>query len=71
MPESSDLRTPFGSQCVNGSQTLLKPAQQHLHPNFLLISNKLSPEPSLLHRSVILGLFFNMLMANRMYSRYS
>ena len=34
VPESSCFRTPFGSNRVKGSQTLLKSARQHFYANF-------------------------------------
>ena len=42
MAESSYFRRPFPIQSVDGSQTLLKSARQHLYPNFPLIEDKLS-----------------------------
>ena len=40
IPESSCFRTPFYSQCVHVSQTLLKTAPQHFYPNFPLGTKK-------------------------------
>ena len=71
MLESSCLRTPFESQGVNGSQALLKPAQQHFYPNFALISDKLSWKTFLSVRSEVLGLFVNAFTANHMYYRHN
>ena len=31
--------TPFGSQCVNGSQKLLKSAREHFRPTFFSLKN--------------------------------
>ena len=41
MPEGFCFRTHFGSQRINGSQTLLKFARQLFYPNFLLIWDEL------------------------------
>ena len=41
-------------------------SRRHFYPNFLLISNKLTPKTSLLVRSEILGLFFSTLRAYHM-----
>ena len=70
MPLSSCFRSPFASQRVHESQTLLERALQHLHPNFPLIQEKLSSKTSLLIRSEILGLFGQTLTADLMYSRH-
>ena len=69
MPESSCFRTLFRSQCVNGSQNLLKAARQHFYLNFGLFLEKLTWKTSLLVGSEILGLFFNTLAAFHIYSR--
>ena len=69
MLESSCFRIPFGSQHTNGSQTLLKPALQHFHANFLLISDKLSWKASVLVKSKILGLFFDTVTFYHTHSR--
>ena len=61
MPERSCFRTPFQSQGVHRSQTLLKPSLQQFYSNFPLIQDKLSWKTSLLVRSEILGLFGNTL----------
>ena len=37
MPKSSSFRTPFSSQSIRGSQTLLKSTQNSFYPNFPLI----------------------------------
>ena len=65
---SSRFRTPFGSQRVNGLQTLLKPARRRFLRNFLFISEKLSWKKSLLVRSWILGPCFSTLTNYHMYS---
>ena len=70
MPESSCFRTPFESQRVHGSQTLLKSARQHFSPTFAIVQDKLNLKTSLLVRSKILGLFGNTLTADHMYSRH-
>ena len=46
MPEILCFRTVFQSQIVNGSQTLLKAARQHVYPNFPLIEDTLSQKTS-------------------------
>ena len=71
MPKSSCFRTPFQSQRVNESQTLLKSARQHFHPNFPLIQEKVSWKTCVLVRSEILGVVDNTLMADHMYSRHN
>ena len=68
--ESSCFRTPFGSQVFNGSETLLKSKRQHLYANFPLISYKCNCQTCLLEASEILGLFFNTLTSDHMYSCY-
>ena len=68
MPESCCFRTPRESQCVQGCQTLVKPARQHFYCTFPLFQEKLRKEASLLVRSEILGLFGKTLTADHMYS---
>ena len=63
--ESSCFRTPFGSQRVKWSETLLKSALRHFYGNFPLISTKLSCVLCLLVGSEILGPFSDMLTANQ------
>ena len=58
IPESSCFRTPFWSQRVNGSKTLLKSARWCFHPSFLLMLEKLSTKTCFLVKSEILGLCF-------------
>ena len=47
MPKSSCFRTPFGSQSVRVSQTLVKSARNRFYPIFPLIQDKLSRKFSL------------------------
>ena len=70
MPETSCFRTPFRSQGVHVSQTLLKSARQHFYPNSPIMGDKLGLKTSLLVRSEILGLIGNTLLADHMYSRH-
>ena len=70
VPGSFSFRTPLESESVHGFQTPLKPALQHLYPNFPLNQEKLSLKTSLLVRSQILGLFGKTLTANHMYFRH-
>ena len=42
IPKRSSFTTPFGSQSVRGSQTLLKSPRNRFYPNFPLIQDKLS-----------------------------
>ena len=67
MPQSYSLRTPFGSQRVQLSQTLLKSARQHFYHNLTLTKHKMSYKRSLPVRSEISVLFLNNLTADRMY----
>ena len=69
MLESSSFRTPFGSQCAHGLQTLLKLSRQHFYPDFLIISEQRSSKKSLIVISEIVGLFSNMSTAYHTYSR--
>ena len=69
MPGTSCFRTPFKSQRVHVSQTLLKSARQHSYPNFLLTIGKLIQKIFLSVRSEIWGLFCNTLTPDHMYSR--
>ena len=57
MSKSSRLRTHFGSQRVNESQSLLKSARDHFYTIFQLIWHKLSCKMLLQVRFEILGLF--------------
>ena len=65
----SCFRTPFDSQRVNGSQTLLKAARQHFYFTFSSIWDKLSWKTSLLVTSEILRLFVNTMTADHKYFR--
>ena len=69
MPEKPYFRTAFGSQAVNGEQTLLKSARHYYYPIFPWIWDKLTWKMSVLVRSKILGLFVNTLTAEYTYSR--
>ena len=65
------FRTRFGSQCVNGSQTLLKSARRLF---YLIISStldKLSWKASFRAIFKILGLFINTLTADGKYSLHN
>ena len=65
---SSCFRTPFASQPIHVSQTLLEHALQRFYPNFPLLFKKVSWKISPLLRSQILGIFGNTFTAGRMYS---
>ena len=65
----SCFRRPFCNQCVNGFQTLLKPARHHSYPIFPCIWDILSWKKSALVWSEILRLFVNTLTADNKYSR--
>ena len=71
MPGTSCFRTPFKSQHVHVSQTLLKSGRQHSYPNLLLTIDKLIQKISLSVRSEISGLFCNTLTPDHMYSRHN
>ena len=70
LQECTGIRTPFQSQSVHGTQTLLKPALQHFYLIFSLNYDKLSWKASLLVRFEILRLLGNTLTADYMYSRH-
>ena len=59
MSKRSRFRPCFGSQRVNGSQSLLKSARHHFYTFFLLILGKLCCKKFLLVRFEILALFLN------------
>ena len=59
MSKTSRLRTPFGSQRVDRSQSLLKSARRHFYTIVPLIRDILSCKKSLLVRFEILALFVN------------
>ena len=69
MPEKPYFRTAFGSQPVNGYQTLLKSARHYYYPIFPWIWDKLSWKNSALVWSKILRLFVNTFTAESTYSR--
>ena len=71
MPERSYFTTPFRSQQVNGSETVLESARQHSCPNFSSMCDRLSWKLSLLVRSEGLRLFVNTLTAHHKYSRHN
>ena len=64
MSKTSRFRTPFGSQGVNGSQSLLKTARHHFYTTVLLILDRLSCKKLLLVRFQILPLFLNTMTTN-------
>ena len=68
MHEISYFRTPFGSQRVNGSKTLLKCAGQKFYSSFALISEISTTKTFLLFRSQIWRLCFCRLTGDHMYS---
>ena len=69
MSRSSFFRESFGSQLVNGSQTLLRSARHNFYTTFSLIRDKLSWKKLQLVRSESLGLFVNSFISNDKYSR--
>ena len=69
IPKRSCFWTPFSSQRVNGSQTLLKSARQYFYPILTSFWDKLHSKGSLLVRSEILGLFVNTLITDDNFSR--
>ena len=71
MPESSCFRTPFESQPVHVSVTLLKYERQNFCPNFPIIKEKLNQKTSLSVRPEISVLFVNTLTADHMYSGHN
>ena len=71
MPESSCFRTPFKSQRLHVSQTMLKSARKNFYPNFWLTKDKSSQKTCLWFRSEISVLFVNSLNADHMYSRHN
>ena len=60
--------TPFVSERVNESKTLLKPARQHFYLIYSSFWKTLSWKTSLLLTSKTLGLFINTLTADDKYS---
>ena len=61
----------FGSQHVNGSQTLLRSAGNHFHIAIPLICGRKSRKRLVLVRSVVLGQFVNTMTAVYYYFRYN
>ena len=59
----------FGSQHYNGSQTLLRSAQNQIHTTLPLILDKLRRKRLVLVRSEVVGQFVNTLTADYQYSR--
>ena len=68
MPEKVCFKTPFGSELVKRSKTLLKSSRQKFYAKFQLISKKLSCVSCGFVGCEILGSFFKMLTADHMYS---
>lgn len=66
--KSSYIRTLFGSQLGNESQTLLKSTRHHLYPIVSTFSVKLSWNISLLVKSETLGVFLNTWMVDDKHS---
>ena len=67
MRENSCFRTPFGSKCVKGSQTLLKSPRQLFYVNFSFMWNKVSCVSCLLVGCEMWGPPCKTLMADQMY----
>ena len=65
----SRFRTPFGSQRINASQSLLKSARHHFYTIVPLIWDKLSCKKLLLVRFEILGLLLNTMTIDHKISR--
>ena len=65
----SCFRTPFGSQRINPSQSLLKSSRHHFYTNVPLIWDKLSCKKLLLVRLETLGLFLNTITTDLKISR--
>ena len=59
----------FGSQHVNGSQTLLRSAQNHFHTTIPLILGGTSRKRLVVVRFEVLGQFFNTMTAVYNYIR--
>ena len=68
MSEKLDFRTPFNSQHVKGSQTLLKSARQQFYRLLSSLRRKWSWKISLLLIFKVLGLFLCTLSADDKYS---
>ena len=69
MSKSSRVRTPFWSQSVNRSQSLLKSARDHFYTIVSLIWEQLSCNEMLLVRCEILGRFLNTMTTDDNISR--
>ena len=69
MSKSSRFRTPFGNQCVNWSQSLLKSPRHLFYTIVSLIWDKLSYKNFLFVRVEILGLFLNTITTDDRISR--
>ena len=69
MSKRSRFRTPFGSQRVNGSQSLLKPARHHFYTMVLLILDRLTCKKLFLVTFEMLGLFLNTMTTDHEISR--
>ena len=69
MSELPSFMQRFGRQHVNGSQTLLKSARNHLHTTLPIISEGTSRNRLVLVRSEFLGQFVDTLTADYKYSR--
>ena len=61
----------FGSQHVNGSQTLLRSAGKHFHTAIPLIWGRTSRKTLVLFRAEVLGQFVNTMTAVCNYFRYN
>ena len=64
------FRTPFGSQRINGFQTMQKSEGEHFYATFSSFWHTWSWKTYLLVKSKILGLFVNPLTADAKYSRH-
>ena len=71
MSERPSFVQRFGSQHVNGFQTLLISARNQFHTTIPLIRERRSRKRLLLVISDILGQFVNTLAAHYKYSRYN
>ena len=68
LPKNQRVRTPFDSEHVNGSQTLVKSAWEHFHHFFRSLSENLTWKISPLGICWIWGMFRYTLTANQNYS---
>ena len=69
MSKRSRFRKPFGSQRINGSQSLLKSARHHFYTLFQLIWDKWTSKKLLLVRFEILALFLKTMTTDDKISR--